>query len=440
MKKTLTAALTTALVVGAASTTFAAANPFSDVPADHWAYDAVAQLADDGVIEGYGDGTYRGQNEITRYEMAQMVAKAMAKEDQVNAQQKAMIDRLAAEFSEELNNLGVRVSNLEDRIDNVKWTGKLQYTYSYKGGKGVDDGPEKDSEILFRLQPTATINDHWKVKARLDAKWNPGSDTPKDKTDKEKGGNVKLKRAYAAGHYGITDINAGLIPYFSEQGVVLDDQLSGAEIVVGADQKLTGTLMGGRINLGDTAVDGIDDQHANLFGLNLTWKATDSFTLAGEYYRLSAHDKYTDWNAADDSSNAQNIWGIGATYTVDKNFHANAGYWKNTDFDDTKYAHDPAHKGAADHAWNVELGYKGAEPENMHSFGLYAAYRYLGQGASIAPTFDGVDWGEKGWEVGGNYTFAKNVVGTLLYADGHKIQTGDNDRVRKGWARLEYFF
>ena len=82
MKKTLTAALTTALVVGAASTTFAAANPFSDVPADHWAYDAVAQLADDGVIEGYGDGTYRGQNEITRYEMAQMVAKAMAKDRQ----------------------------------------------------------------------------------------------------------------------------------------------------------------------------------------------------------------------------------------------------------------------------------------------------------------------------------------------------------------------
>ena len=432
MKKTLTAALTTALVVGAASTTFAAANPFSDVPADHWAYDAVAQLADDGVIEGYGDGTYRGQNEITRYEMAQMVAKAMAKEDQVNAQQKAMIDRLAAEFSEELNNLGVRVSNLEDRIDNVKWTGKLQYTYSYKGGKGVTNGPDKDNEILFRLQPTATVNDHWKVKARLDAKWNAGNDTGKD-------GNVKLKRAYAAGHYGITDINAGLIPYFSEQGVVLDDQLSGAEIVVGADQKLTGTLMGGRINLGDTAVD-FDSQHANLFGLNLTWKATENFTLAGEYYYLSAHNDYRDWNATDNGSNANNIWGIGATYTVDKNFRANAGYWKNTDFDDTIAGRNT---GRADHAWNVELGYKGAEPENMHSFGLYAAYRYLGQGASIAPTFDGVDWGEKGWEVGGNYTFAKNIVGTLLYADGHTIQAGSdssNNRVRKGWARLEYFF
>ena len=54
MKKSVCSVLTTALVVGAASTTFAAANPFADVPADHWAYDAVAQLAADGVIEGYG--------------------------------------------------------------------------------------------------------------------------------------------------------------------------------------------------------------------------------------------------------------------------------------------------------------------------------------------------------------------------------------------------
>ncbi len=68
MKKTLVSALTTALVVGAASTTFAAANPFEDVAADHWAYDAVAQLAADGVIEGYGDGTYLGDQEISRYE------------------------------------------------------------------------------------------------------------------------------------------------------------------------------------------------------------------------------------------------------------------------------------------------------------------------------------------------------------------------------------
>ena len=122
MKKYVCGALLSSVLLTSSALASAAANPFSDVPADHWAYDAVAQLADDGVIEGYGDGTYRGQNEITRYEMAQMVAKAMAKEDQVNAQQKAMIDRLAAEFSEELGNLGVRVENLEQKADNVRWT------------------------------------------------------------------------------------------------------------------------------------------------------------------------------------------------------------------------------------------------------------------------------------------------------------------------------
>ena len=63
------------------STASAAQNPFSDVPENHWAYDAVAQLAKDGIIEGYGDATFQGGRSITRYEMAQMVAKAMAKKE-----------------------------------------------------------------------------------------------------------------------------------------------------------------------------------------------------------------------------------------------------------------------------------------------------------------------------------------------------------------------
>lgn len=65
MKKALVSALTTALVVGAVSTTFAAANPFADVPTDHWAYDAVSTLAADGVIEGYGTG-FKGDKNVTR--------------------------------------------------------------------------------------------------------------------------------------------------------------------------------------------------------------------------------------------------------------------------------------------------------------------------------------------------------------------------------------
>ena len=103
MKKTLVSALTTALVVGAASTTFAAANPFADVPADHWAYDAVAQLVQDGVVNGYSaDGTFKGDQSMSRYEMAQIVAKAMAKSDAADNNNKALIEKLSAEFSDEL--------------------------------------------------------------------------------------------------------------------------------------------------------------------------------------------------------------------------------------------------------------------------------------------------------------------------------------------------
>ena len=116
-KRTIVSMITGALVIGAVSTTFAAANPFSDVPSDSWAYDAVSKLASDGVVTGYGDGTYRGGQTMTRYEMAQIVAKAMTKTD-IDKADKALVDKLAAEFSEELDNLGVRVSNLEKKSDN----------------------------------------------------------------------------------------------------------------------------------------------------------------------------------------------------------------------------------------------------------------------------------------------------------------------------------
>ena len=249
MKKTLVSALTTALVVGAASTTFAASNPFSDVPADHWAYDAVSQLAADGVITGYGDSAFQGNRNITRYEMAQMIAKAMAKKD-VSAADKAMIDKLAAEFSDELNNLGVRFANLEKHSDNVKWNGKVEYTYTsdhYKYG-GDEYKREKDDHLKFRLEPTAEVNDHWNVKARVDAKTYMDSDSGQNDSDE-----VKLKRAYAEGNYKNFSTQLGKFGlYTPEQGLVFDDEMSGAKVTFGKDLKAS--LYAGRLNLSDSAL------------------------------------------------------------------------------------------------------------------------------------------------------------------------------------------
>ena len=80
-------------------------------------------MATAGIINGYPDGTFKGQKDITRFEMAQMIAKGMANQDRANAEQQAMLNRLSDEFSNELNNLGVRINHLEDRVGNVQITG-----------------------------------------------------------------------------------------------------------------------------------------------------------------------------------------------------------------------------------------------------------------------------------------------------------------------------
>ncbi|MBQ5920480.1 MAG: S-layer homology domain-containing protein [Selenomonadaceae bacterium] len=175
MKKTLVSALTTALVVGAASTTFAAANPFADVPADHWAYDAVAQLVQDGVVNGYSaDGSFKGDQSMSRYEMAQIVAKAMAKSDAADNNNKALIEKLSAEFSDELANLGVRVANLEAKTDNVKWTGLIRYDWNNTNYEGANSGHRDhgDNQLKLRFTPSITINDNWTGYSEIDYNYN----------------------------------------------------------------------------------------------------------------------------------------------------------------------------------------------------------------------------------------------------------------------------
>ena len=121
MKSKVLAALVATMAVGA--TCAFAANPFVDVPSDSWAYKSVVELADAGIIQGVDGQYFQGNRNITRYEAAEMVAKAMAHMDKASVEQRALINKLADEFADELNNLGVRVSALENRVGNVKLTG-----------------------------------------------------------------------------------------------------------------------------------------------------------------------------------------------------------------------------------------------------------------------------------------------------------------------------
>ena len=184
MKKSLVVAMAMALGVTASAY---AANPFSDVPAGHWAYDSISKLAAAGVIEGYGDDTFRGDRLMTRYEMAQIVAKAMAKG--------ANVDKLAAEFADELDALGVRVAALEKKSDNVKVTGAVRYSYEIQkyndankqwvrdaaGNKLHKNDRDERGRLRTRITVNGTVNDNWTYRATLEntqefrrARWSSG--------------------------------------------------------------------------------------------------------------------------------------------------------------------------------------------------------------------------------------------------------------------------
>ena len=176
MKKILALAAVAALTAGVSAY---AANPFSDVTPNDWAYQAVVDLSDQGVVEGYPDGTFKGERNITRYEMAQIIARMLAKEDQLNAEQRATLDKLAGEYADELANLGVRVSNLEKKVGNIYWSGDARMRYQ---SKSLDQKDGWNGRI--RINVRGQVNDSTYVQGRflneMNFKDSESSDTSMD--------------------------------------------------------------------------------------------------------------------------------------------------------------------------------------------------------------------------------------------------------------------
>ena len=420
-KKTLVSAITAALVVGAASTTFAAANPFSDVPADSWAYDAVTTLAADGVIDGYPDGTYKGQNTMTRYEMAQIVARAMAKTDLEKAD-KALVDKLAAEFAEELDNLGVRVADLEKKSDNVKWGGELRYRY-YDIDRDSKAGDETHNKVLFRLEPKAYIgNSGWTANARLDYEMNLSTDENND--------GVVVDRAYVEGPLFGATVTAGRTPVFTAQGLLFDDRISGGTVAFGSDE-FTTTLAAGRYSEDDHSVDYKDnakDITAEYYGVQFDYTPNDNLALNAGYTALTGIDaKYKADYVLNADDNTANFWYAGGKYAFDKNVAFVGEYAQNTEAN------------TEDQAWTAELQYKGANPADAGSWGMYAGYRQIETFASIAPTYDDIiGAGYKGAVVGASYVPAENILATIEYFDGEETVSGQD--ASKFFANVDFFF
>ena len=415
MKKTLVSALTTALVVGAASTTFAAANPFADVPADHWAYDAVAQLASDGVVNGYpADGQFKGDATMTRYEMAQIVAKAMAKADSTYAN-KAMLDKLAAEFADELANLGVRVAALENKVDNVKWDGLIRYEYKQVGGDADDE--TKANQTYLRLNTTMQINENWEGHARLNA--NLDAEGDEDHGD----GNVSIDRAWAEGHYTNFTVKIGKMYQWDNatRGLLMDDCFTGVEVDFGKTVQVV--LAGGRAASEGNHLVTKNDASAT-YGLVELRYVGEKFDIGAGYRTF----KNGNWLPDEDS---MNIWNIGAGYKFNQDWQINAAYARangavKTDDDETSY--------------RFQLQYGAMDPAVAGTFDVILSYQKMnnGDGMNRFASGDVKDGAFKGWGIQVDYAPIENIALELAYGDGEDYNANTDKNIFYG--KVEFLF
>lgn len=200
-----------------AAVTVSAANPFTDVSADDWAYQAIASLSDEGVIDGYPDGTFRGDKHVTRYEIAQIVARLMAKEDTLNASQKETLAKLSSQYANELKDLGVRIAELEkkrgatDLITELRVQSIDRYDNVFKGN--VQKHNELSTRV--RLNTITPVNDrvhlYGQLETILDMNGKENYDVnridPKDKSQTKPrtgygDGDFHLNRLWTTYHFG----------------------------------------------------------------------------------------------------------------------------------------------------------------------------------------------------------------------------------------------
>lgn len=412
MKKTLLLAMTIAMGITASAY---AANPFGDVPAGHWAYDAVNKLAAEGVVEGYPYGTYGGDRLMTRYEMAQIVAKAMAKG--------ANVDRLAAEFAGELDSLGVRVANLEKNADNVRITGQIRYEYGDRNGDMQQTkGKVAQHRLRSRIFVNGNINEDWSYNGRFEnnqsLKNSSGDDT------------LKFNQAYVNGKIGGAKVIAGKTDHYAGNGFIYDDTAEKIELSYGKDVKLT-------------AYYGIPTD----YGYDKMWGAS----VGGKVGKLSlsaGYDKFQDALASIDSYGINNsaktgsdngIWNLSANYKFG-DFTLAATYLDS----DIDLRENSLYKDVDTDGYVISANYKGADKNKPGSWGLFANYYDQGAGTFVAHTMYPGDWGYymdegfKGYMVGGGVTLAKNMVYQLHYYDLEGKESGLDDQVL--WSRLQIMF
>ena len=321
---------------------------------------AAAAALSCGISAFAADGTFKGERNITRYELAQIVARLMAKEDQLNGEQKATLDKLAGEYADELANLGVRVSNLEKKVGNLSWSGdaRMLVTQGYNDDENKKGDSVDDWNGRMRIKVKAQVNDSTTVTGLLRQNLNF-----KKADDK----NTFMQQLFVEHKFGDkTKLTVGKYKEtFGQTGILHDSEVKGAKLSYG-DKALNLTAGYARFpKWNDTLItEDIDD-----YKKDTDFKEVGYARIAGAASKLNYDVEYVNAAAA-----KYQVWGAGLTWNVADKLDVFGDFYKNLD-----YKGDPT-------LWSAGLAYGKQNFKKPGTWRLAATYVKAEKGAFMGGT------------------------------------------------------
>lgn len=400
MKKGISALLALFFAISVTGTCFAA-NLFSDVPKDHWSYQAISKLSKDGIVEGYANGTFQGDHVLSRYEMAIIVARAMTKMEKANASDKALIEKLSAEYATELDKLNAKVDKLDKRVDNVMLNGFVRAKYDSDTSDGRSTNVNK--HFYMNFEGKMKVNEGWDAHFQSETRkgytangqyWRKPGEDDQDGT---------FQRIWVEGKSGEIGVTLGKKWWgYGFQNVAFGHAANGAQLDYAFSPSWKGSVFslrptqGNLMSMGNGSEDDLDSQTANIRGVNFVGKIAPNLEANVVY---AANDdkniqKMDRWGSVDLRSKLNNSLTLTATYSK-----------TNADCEDNSQEY--------------RLDYKRIDLNKVGSFGAYIRYIKF---AKYGDASHDDEWGSlptdaKGWIFGILYVPYKNVQWETFYSD-----------------------
>lgn len=398
MKKSLSTLLALTFSLGITGTAFAD-SIFSDVPENHWSYGAVNQLAKDGIIEGYTDGTYKGDHILSRYEMAIIVGRAMTKMEKANATDQALIKKLETEYSSELSKLNDKYEKLDKRVDNVMLSGFVRAKYDDDTSNGV--GTNVNKHFYMNLEGKMKIDDQWDGHFQSETRKGytaNGQGWRSSASDNDQDGTIQ--RIWVEGKSGATGVTMGQKWWgYGFQNVAFGHAAEGVQLDYNFSPDWKGSVFSLRPsqdNLISMADGSSDSRLTNIRGVNFVGKIGPNLETNVVY-------------ATNDDKEKQKMsrWGsVDLRTKLGQNVTLTATYAKtNADSDNNSQEY--------------RVDYKGTNLNNVGSFGAYTRFVKFGRygDASHDDEWCSLPTDMKGFVVGVTYVPYKNVQWETFYSD-----------------------